>query len=234
VILQLFPDLLDVNGDAQNALVLARRADWAGLPVELVALRPGEMPSRVPDAVVIGSSVDADLERVRDALGAIDAAVREWLARGVPILAVGTGFELLTEGIERPGHPFLEGLGLLPGRAVPRAERAVGDLVVDLPEGRAVGFENHSRDLVLPPSAAPLGAVVAGVGNEGRTEGAREGSMWGTHLHGPVLAKNPALADALLVAAFGDAYRPDDARIRFVDDVAATAREAILRRLGLA
>ena len=57
--------------------------------------------------------------------------------------------------------------------------------------------------------------------------------MVGTHLHGPVLAKNPALADALLGAAFGDAYRADDARIRFVDDTARTARDIIATRLGV-
>ena len=80
---------------------------------------------------------------------------------------------------------------------------------------------------------AALGVVVSGTGNDGLSEGARLGSVVGTHLHGPVLAKNPALADALLAAAFGDAYRTDDPRIRFVDETARTARELTAARLGV-
>ncbi|MFC5501753.1 type 1 glutamine amidotransferase [Lysinimonas soli] len=241
-ILQFFPERLDVNGDAQNALVLTQRARWAGLAVELRAVSRGDSVPDRPAAVVLGSSVDSALGQLRADLAPFAAALRDWVAAGVPLLAVGTGFELLSEGIrlEHGGEP-LAGLGIFPGHVEPLAARATGDLVVDAPAGRLVGFENHARGYVVGEVAAgaaagtapdPLGSIVHGVGNGDRSEGARIGSAIGTHLHGPVLAKNPALADALLVAAFGDAYRNDSAQTITADGYAAAARQVILTRLA--
>lgn len=223
-ILQFFPEILDVNGDAQNALVLAQRATWSGIRATLVPIAVGDpAPKTDPALVVLGSSVDSDIAGFRAALEPFAASLRDWAAAGIPILGVGTGLELLGD----------DGLGLLPGRAVARADRAVGDLVVDSAAGRLIGFENHARGYLLPSDAITLGTVVHGIGNDGRSEGARSGSVWGTHLHGPVLAKNPSLADALLIAAFGEAYRADDERIRFVDGLARAARQAIATRLAI-
>ena len=237
-ILQFFPERLDVNGDAQNALVLAQRATWAGIAVELVAIAPGDrVPHERPAAVVIGSSVDAELRTLRADLADFAVALNEWVAAGVPLLAVGTGFELLSHGIQlgtvdEPGE-LLEGLGIFPGRATPLAARATDDLVVDVREGRLVGFENHARGFLVPADAPAFGTVVRGTGNDTRSEGSRLGSAIGTHLHGPVLAKNPVLADALLAAAFGDAYRAASPEASRVDGFAAAARAAILTKLDL-
>lgn len=237
-ILQFFPERLDVNGDAQNALVLAQRARWAGIPVELVAIAPGDrVPRERPAAVVIGSSVDAELGALRADLADFVVALSEWVAAGVPLLAVGTGFELLSHGIQfgtldEPGE-LLEGFGIFPGRALPLAVRATDDLVVDVREGRLVGFENHARGFLLPADAPAFGSVVRGTGNDTRSEGSRVGSAIGTHLHGPVLAKNPVLADALLTAAFGEVYRADSPEAARVDGFAAAARSAILAKLEL-
>ena len=237
-ILQFFPERLDVNGDAQNALVLAQRARWAGIEVELLAVAAGDrLPSDRPAAVVIGSSVDSELEMLRADLADVAGALSEWVAAGVPLLAVGTGFELLSHGIQLgtvddPGE-LLEGLGIFPGRATPLAHRATDDLVVDVREGRLVGFENHARGFLVPADAPAFGTVVRGTGNDSRSEGSRIGSAIGTHLHGPVLAKNPVLADALLAAAFGDAYRADSPEAVRVDGFAAAARNATLAKLEL-
>jgi CobQ-like glutamine amidotransferase family enzyme len=224
-ILQFFPEMLNVNGDAQNALVLAQRATWAGIQVDLVAVRVGDSPPRTaPALIVIGSSVDSQVAGTRVALEPFASPLRDWAAAGIPVLGIGTGLEILGE----------DGLGLLPGRAVPRENRATGDLAVDSEVGRLVGFENHARGYQLPAAAGALGTVVRGTGNDGRSEGARSGTVWGTHLHGPVLAKNPVLGDALLVAAFGDSYQPENEHIRFVDSLALAGRRAVLARLGIA
>ncbi len=233
VILQFFPDRLDVNGDAQNALVLAQRARWSGIDAEVVSVSPGDLlPSARPAAVVIGSSVDTQLVALRADLAHFSAALHDWVAAGVPLLAIGTGFELLSHGIQI-GDSVLEGLGIFAGRAEPLPTRATGDLVVDAPEGRLVGFENHSRGFVADPDMPALGSVVRGVGNGSRSEGSRVGSAIGTHLHGPVLAKNPELADAILSAGFGEPYHADSADARRVDGYAAAARAAILAKLDL-
>jgi CobQ-like glutamine amidotransferase family enzyme len=229
-IVALLPGLQNTNGDAENATVLARRAEWAGLDARVVAVDDREgLPDHV-DAIVLGSGSDSSIETSRSALLTMHDELRTWGTEGVPILAVGTGWELLSWGIERPDGSGIEGLGILPGRAVPSRGRVTGDLVVASPRfGPLVGFENHARDYV-GAEGSPLGRVRAGRGNgrDSGQEGVVMGSVIGTHLHGPVLAKNPAFADQLLGLAAtrsGLDYVPG-ARAAIVDGYAAAAREA--------
>ncbi|GAA1755988.1 type 1 glutamine amidotransferase [Agromyces humatus] len=231
-IVSLLPSLQNTNGDAENAAVLAARARWAGLDAAVVPVeRRSDLPARV-DAIVLGSGDDSSLDAARAALMEFHDDLRTWGTDGVPILAVGTGWELLSWGVERRGGPVVEGLGILPGRAVPRASRMTGDLVVATARfGTLVGFENHARDYV-GAEGSPLGRVRAGSGNgrDSGQEGVVMGSVMGTHLHGPVLAKNPAFADALLGIAAdraGLAYQPGE-RAAVVDGYADAAREAQL------
>ncbi|WP_173923975.1 type 1 glutamine amidotransferase [Agromyces sp. Marseille-P2726] len=237
-IVSLLPRLQNTNGDAQNAAVLAARATWAGLDARVVDVdRRDALPERV-DAIVLGSGSDSSLEATRGTLLTMHDELRTWGTEGVPILAVGTGWELLSWGIELADGSAVEGLGVLPGRAVPRADRVTGDLVVSSPRfGTLVGFENHARDYV-GAEGSPLGRVRAGSGNgrDAGQEGVVMGSVIGTHLHGPVLAKNPSFADALLGIASERArleYRPGE-RTAIVDGYAAAAREAQLSAAGVA
>lgn len=231
-IASLLPGLQNTNGDAENAAVLARRAAWAGLDARVVAVETrDDLPERI-DAVVLGSGSDSSLEATRARLLAFHDDLRTWGTEGVPILAVGTGWELLSWGIERADGSSIEGLGILPGRAVPRAGRVTGDVVVASPRfGLLVGFENHSRDYV-GAEGSPLGRVRSGEGN-GRgsgQEGVVMGAVIGTHLHGPVLAKNPAFADQVLrtmAERAGVEYVPGE-RAAVVDAWASAAREAQL------
>ncbi len=145
-----------------------------------------DLPERV-DAVVLGSGSDSSLEASRDVLLTMHDELRTWGTEGVPILAVGTGWELLSWGIEQADGSSVEGLGILPGRAVPRAGRVTGDLVVASPRfGVLVGFENHARDYV-GAEGSPVGRVRAGSGN-GRDSG-QEGVVMGVrHRHPPARA----------------------------------------------
>lgn len=231
-IVALLPGLQNTNGDAENAAVLATRAAWAGLDARLVAVDDRhELPEHV-DAIVLGSGSDSSLEASREALLTMHDELRTWGTEGVPILAVGTGWELLSWGIERRDGSSIEGLGILPGRAMPSRSRVTGDLIVSSPRfGLLVGFENHARDYV-GAEGSPLGRLRTGRGNgrDSAQEGVVMGSVIGTHLHGPVLAKNPAFADQLLGLAAtraGLEYTPGP-RASIVDGYAAAAREAQL------
>ena len=228
----LLPGLQNTNGDAENAAVLARRAAWAGLDARVVAVESrDDLPDRV-DAVVLGSGSDSSLEASRTALLGLHDELRTWGTEGVPILAIGTGWELMSWGIEHPDGSSLEGLGIIPGRAVPRSGRVTDDLVVASPRfGLLVGFENHARDYV-GAEGSPLGRVRAGAGNgrDSGQEGVVMGAVIGTHLHGPVLAKNPAFADHLLrsmAERAGLDYVPGE-RAAVVDGYASAARAAQL------
>lgn len=233
-ILSVLPELLDTNGDAANARVLAQRARWAGFQATIVPVRSvQDLPSRV-DAISIGSGNDSDLVAARDLLAPLATALRAWTTAGVPVLAVGTGWELMSWGVELADGGVVEGLGLVAGRAVPLASRATGDLVVESPFGRLVGFENHARSYV-GAEASVVGRVLSGVGNGAKTEGLRMGSFLGTHLHGPVLARNPALADHILSAAVtraGGVYVRSE-RAAAADSIAAAATAAVVSTLSL-
>lgn len=226
VVLQLFPELTDVNGDAQNALVLARRAGWAGVGARVAALGVGAEPGGRPAAVVLGSTTDPALPRLLTALRGIRSALADWLDAGVPLLAIGTGMEALGGAIAGPDGT-LQGLGLLPGETVALPERVAGDLVVRAVEGDLVGYENHARGFRAGAGVDALGTVMRGTGDGAGTDGVRYGSLTGTRLHGPVLAKNPALADRVLREAFGDVQPTGDA-VTAADATAARIRAALL------
>lgn len=234
-IVSILPELLNTNGDAENARVLARRAEWAGHTVTIVPVsNPSDLPASV-DLVVIGSGTDSDLERVRDLLRPLVGHLREWCAAHVPILAIGTGWELLSGGIQLDGS-VIDGLGLVAGRAVPAPARVTDDIVVKTKYGRLSGFENHARAYV-GAEASPLGRVISGTGNGNGAgqEGLVMGDLFCTHLHGPVLARNPGLADHLLqiaLARHGADYAPSAQSDR-ADEIARAARNQIASRLGL-
>ena len=236
-IVSLLPRLLDTNGDAANARVLAQRARWAGLDARVIAVETiADLPDRV-DLVVIGSGTDADLVTTRDALLPLADAVSSWLDGGVPILAVGTGWELLSDGLDLAGSS-IAGLGLVAGRASALPTRATDDIVVSIEvttadAARLIGFENHARGYT--GAARPLGRVQAGTGNGDGAEGLVVGAFIGTHLHGPVLARNPVLADRMLDAACAarGLVRSESAHTASVDDIAKAARNQVAVRLGL-
>lgn len=228
-IVQLFPELTNVNGDAENALVLARRAAWAGVDVDVYPLGESQALAAVPAplAVLLGSGVDTALVRTRAALERISSALVDWVAAGVPILAVGTGMELMTDSV-LIGSERVEGLGLLPGQCAPLPARVAGELATASPWGSLVGYENHSRGF-RSARAGAFGTVLHGIGNGDGTEGVRHGSIYGTHLHGPVLARNPGFADAILAAALGG--EQDVSAAARVDSIAASLNAQVLRRL---
>ncbi|WP_213814647.1 type 1 glutamine amidotransferase [Glaciihabitans sp. dw_435] len=235
-VLTVFPSAFNVNGDSENAAVLAQRARWSGHSVDVVRWQPGEpVPAAAPGIVVIGSTTDAALPSAIAELRPHRELLAGWIASGVPVLAIGTGWEILGASIELGGAAgTIAALGLVDGRAVAASARVSNDLVVSSAFGRLIGFENHARNWELASGSTPLGTVVYGRGNgaTGTSEGLIQGSVIGTHLHGPVLAKNPSLADHLL----GQVIEEYDARTVMsgrVDDIARAARNVIATRLEL-
>ena len=232
-IVSLLPRLLDTNGDASNARVLAQRARWAGLDARVVPVHElADLPQTV-DLVSIGSGTDADLVAARDAMLPLAETLRSWLAGGVPVLAVGTGWELLSDGLDLSVGTNVDGLGLVAGRASALPARATDDIVVATDDARLIGFENHARGYT--GALRPLGRVQSGTGNGDGHEGVVAGSFIGTHLHGPVLARNPHLADQMLGAACASRglVSPVSAQAAAVDGIAKAARNQVAVRLGL-
>lgn len=208
----LFPELLGTYGDGGNALILAKRLAWRGIPAEIITIEAGEVVPDSCDLYLLGGGEDGpQTEAARELIR--QGAVHRAASRGAVVFAVCAGMQIL--GTSFPGKNGVEvaGLGLLDCRTVRTDEpRAVGELLVEAtdpcPLGRLTGFENHGGRTRVGACAVPLGPVTAGVGNGDGTEGVvtrdpNAGRVLGTYLHGPVLARNPALADLLLAWALG-------------------------------
>jgi lipid II isoglutaminyl synthase (glutamine-hydrolysing) len=213
-VVSLFPDLLGTYGDGGNAVVLAKRLAWRGYGVDLVEVHAGEPVPASAELYVIGGGEDAPQTEAAREL-AHQGALRRAVEGGAAVLAVCAGMQILGKRFPGDAGTSHDGLGLLDLETVAvDRPRAVGELLVrpdpsfDLP--LLTGFENHGGRTRLGPGAMPLGRVEVGEGNGSGSEGAVHGKIVATYLHGPVLARNPALADLLLRWVVGDQLAPLD------------------------
>jgi lipid II isoglutaminyl synthase (glutamine-hydrolysing) len=212
-IVWLYPDLLSTYGDRGNLLILARRADMRGLPVEAIEIRSDEpVPSRA-DIYLLGGGEDGPQALAAQRLIA-DGGLRRAVDRRAVVFTVCAGYQLMGTSFFAKGEKH-SGLGLLDIDSDRGPTRAVGELVGDIDPALGLptltGFENHGGRTRVGSAAKALAIVRAGIGNDGATEGAYSGSVLGTYSHGPALSRNPALADLLLAWATGlDALAPID------------------------
>lgn len=208
-IVTLFPGLLGTYGDSGNALALTHRLEARGFSAVCPTVAAGDPIPLEGDVYLLGGGEDrAQVTALRSIGSALDRAVE----RGAAVLGVCAGFQLLGTSFS-DGTKERTGLGLLDVVTNRMPTRAVGDVIVDptLPIEPLVGFENHRGGTVLGPGAQPLGTVVVGTGNDGSGhEGAMQGSVFGTYLHGPVLALNPGFADLLLSRVVGELPELED------------------------
>ena len=207
VLVHLYPRLLRTYGDRGNVLALVRRAQWRGFDVRVDEVGVGEPIPQDANLVLLGGGTDRIQEIVGPDLRRRADELRLAASRGAVVLGVCGGYQFLGGRYVLTDGRAIEGIGLLdvethggPERIVGRV-RAGGSLW-----GRSfdlVGFENHGGRTTLGDGVRPLASVGKGQGNNGRdgTEGAVQGTVLGTYLHGPVLVANPELADALLARA---------------------------------
>ena len=206
----LYPDYLNIYADRGNIAVLAVRARARGheLDVQPIGMRDA-VPVGEVDLFYVGGGQDREQELVAHDLVAKAEPLREAVERGAAFLAVCGGYQLLGRSyLDVAGHE-LPGIGLLPLQTVAGDRRMIGDVLLECEwAGETLaGFENHAGRTILDEGAEPLGRVVAGFGNDGRSglEGCRYRRAYGTYLHGPLLPRNPWLADRLLEEALAHA-----------------------------
>lgn len=203
------PDVMGTYGDSGNATVLAQRAQMRGIPAEIVTVTLDDPVPDSLDVYTIGGAEDA-AQRLATAHLLAHQGLQRAAKRGAPVLAICAALQILGEWYELADGTKAEGVGLLDVTTHGRAGvRSIGEVVVQPSVDGLVepitGFENHGGATVLGPEARPLGAVKSGDGNAAGepVEGAAQDSVVATYLHGPVLARNPELADLLLARALG-------------------------------
>jgi CobQ-like glutamine amidotransferase family enzyme len=204
-IVWVYPDLLSTYGDRGNLLILARRAQLRGLPVETIQVRSDQALPATADIYLIGGGEDGPQALAAQRLIA-DGGLHRAVSQGAAVLAVCAGYQLLGTSFFAKGAkcPGLNMLNIASDRGPSRAVGELGgeiDPRLGLPP--LTGFENHGGRTHLGPGVAPLARVTTGIGNDGQTEGAWQGKILGTYSHGPALSRNPAIADLLLRWATG-------------------------------
>ena len=230
----LYPDLLNIYADRGNLLLLERRCEWRGLGFELAGAGLGDpLDPDAHDLFYIGGGQDRDqalcaLDMVETKREALHAAAD----RGAVVFAVCGGYQLLGHGYAM-GDERLPGVGLVDLETVREdGPRMIVNVAIELADGQVLaGFENHGGRTRLGPGATPLGRVLRGHGNDGRSgqEGVRGGkhdTVVGTYLHGPLLPKNAHFADWLTATALGLA----PAQLEPLDDALEAAAHAAARR----
>jgi CobQ-like glutamine amidotransferase family enzyme len=202
----LYPDYLNIYADRGNIAVLARRAALRGHEIDVTAI--GMDDPIVPgahDLYYVGGGQDREQVLVAENLAAkAGPLIEAVVAGGAALLAVCGGYQLLGRGYRGFHGEEMPGVGLLPIETVAGKTRMIGDVLLETElVGPVAGFENHAGRTYLDVDAEPLGRVVSGFGNDGESghEGCRVGRAIGTYLHGPLLPRNPRLADWLLQEA---------------------------------
>jgi CobQ-like glutamine amidotransferase family enzyme len=203
-IVLVYPDLLSTYGDRGNATALVHRARARNLPCRVVEVGVHDPLPRTGDVYLIGGGEDAAMLLAWEHLMAGNR-LEEAVDAGAACFGVCAGYQLLSHEFTGPDGRTRNGLGMLDvncGRIDGR--RAVGEVLGEGELGTLTGFENHQGDAHLGPDARPLARLVRGVGNgDHLTEGASQGRVVGSYLHGPALVRNDVLADHLLELVTG-------------------------------
>jgi CobQ-like glutamine amidotransferase family enzyme len=208
-ILHLYPREMNIYGDHGNLLALVRRLQWRGFEVEVADHHPGDGIPAEPDIVLGGGGQDSGQTVVAKDLRRIGPALGAWVEQGVPALVVCGTYQLFGSHFQTTDGETIEGLGIFDLHTEGGTERLIGNIVTASERfGEVVGYENHSGRTWLAAGEQPFAQVVSGAGNNGRdgTEGVLHRNAIGTYLHGPLLPKNPAVADFLIQAALDRRY----------------------------
>ncbi|HEY2543105.1 MAG TPA: hypothetical protein VGH92_08635 [Gaiellaceae bacterium] len=217
----LYPDYLNIYADRGNIAVLARRAALRGHELDVTAVGLDEkIDPAAHDLYYLGGGQDREQLLVAHDLAAKADALKEAHADGAAFLAVCGGYQLLGRGYRGHHGDDMPGVGLLPLETVAGDRRMIGDVLLETELGPIAGFENHAGRTLLDPGAEPLGRVVAGFGNDGESgfEGCRLGRAVGTYLHGPLLPRNPQLADWILAQALAHRSGGEPPELAPLDD----------------
>jgi CobQ-like glutamine amidotransferase family enzyme len=201
----LYPGYLNIYADRGNIAVLAARAAARGHELELIGIEPNQSVPADLDLFYVGGGQDREQALVARDLLTKREALHEAVAAGAAFLAVCGGYQLLGAFYRDRAGVELPGIGLLPLHTIAGEQRMIGDVLLDCAwAGQTLaGFENHAGRTYLDDGATPLGSVIHGFGNDGVSgdEGCRNGRVYGTYLHGPLLPRNPWFADRLLADA---------------------------------
>ncbi len=211
----MYPDLMSTYGDRGNVQIVQKRAEWYGFTTQIVPISvhsPAEELSSC-NIIFMGGAQDLQQAIVTKDLGESKGNVlKNMIEAGVPGLFICGGYQFLGNYYKAAVGTIIDGLKIFdlytehPGD---QKKRCIGNIYVQVNHERLkkychdnpiIGFENHGGRTYLSDPSYAWGKVVKGYGNNGedQTEGILYKNALGTYLHGPLLSKNPEIADFLI------------------------------------
>jgi CobQ-like glutamine amidotransferase family enzyme len=236
----IYPKLMNVYGDRGNIIVLQKRCQWRDIEVEIKYLDAplSEEELEKCDLLMMGGAQDEQQQIVSFDLKKKSKTLKLAMEKGIPGLYVCGAYQFLGNYYKEANGNEIPGLGIFDLYTInPGNERLIGNLTVQTDiAGSLIGFENHGGRTYLGNNVNPLGKVLSGFGNNGEdnTEGTVYKNSVGTYSHGPILPKNPRLADYLIKASLKIKYGEDFELKELDDSIADDARKVIAKRLAVA
>lgn len=241
----LYTDLMSTYGDRGNIISLKKRCEWRGIEVSVKEVTLETPISKLTqcDLIFMGGAQDRQQKLAsEDFLKRKAPMVKEMVEAGIPALFVCAAFQQVGyyykpyQGEPIPGPGIFDLYTEHPGD---QAKRLIGNVVAELlvPQelkGKTiVGFENHGGRTHLGVQMRPLTKVVEGYGNNGADgyEGAMYKNAIGSYFHGPLLPKNPLIADWLITKALEVKYGKEIVLDKLNDDMEFQAHEYIRNKL---
>ncbi len=205
----LYPDLLNLYGDRGNIACLMERCLWRGIQAETVEINSGDkIDFSDLDIILLGGGSDREQAIVCKYLLEIKEEFKAYVEDGGVVIAVCGGYQLLGNYYQTEGTR-IEGLGIIDLYTIQGEGRLIDNIVLksEICEMPVVGFENHGGRTYLNGNQ-PFGKVFYGNGNDDESgyEGVIYKNVIGTYLHGPLLPKNPQVADWLITKALERKY----------------------------
>jgi len=237
----LYPDLMNTYGDRGNIIALYYRSKMINIEPIINKISVNEQAELISkmDVIFMGGAQDKQQEIVNKDLKIKGKYLKDAIAQGVPGLYVCGAYQFLGKYYKEADGNIISGIGAFdlytenPGANVPRC---IGNIVIRsklFPEIKLIGFENHGGRTHLTDKNLAFAEVIEGYGNNGedKTEGIFYKNSFGTYMHGPILPKNPELADYLIKKAVERKYGKN-VRLKKVDlSLENKARDYVINRL---
>ena len=178
VVVQLYPDQMNIYGDNGNAQIVCRRAQLYGYEPRLLAYNSRTDLDNLlkADLVVGGGGQDSGQRAILADLAKIKNDLLSMAAEKVPMLMICGLYQLFGYYFRTKDGDKLDGIGLFDLVTNGSDRRLIGNAIVESDEfGELIGYENHSGITKLNDNQAALGQIVQGYGNDG--SGSDEGAM---------------------------------------------------------
>lgn len=232
-LVHIYPREMNIYGDSGNLKVLVRRLEQRNIKVKVSGVSAGQAMPKDADIIIGGGGQDSGQQVIEKDLKKKKAELKKMAEDGVAMLMVCGMYQLFGHYFSTKDGVKIPGIGIIDATTKASDRRMIGNLVVQSPFGRLVGFENHSGQTELAEDQLPLGKVIKGFGNNGSDgrEGAVHKNVFGTYMHGPILPKNPKLADEIIRRALDRKFGKGTVALQPLDDwIAEKAADLAAKR----